>query len=231
VPLPSDLVVVSVSGSFPLIDGEPQDGYVTFDPGTPLRDTTGAVILAGAATAQVRGSVMIPISLPATDNATLSPSGWAYSVTVHLGGSTQSYTFALASSLSPTVDLSQLVNIAPPPPPTAFTAGNTWTGTQVFAGSPPMQVPGGAGVGEVLTSDASGNATWQAPTGGGGGGGISPPVGDLGGTAFNPTVRSTHLTSALPVAQGGTGAITAGAALTSLGAASASGLTAETTRA
>ena len=101
-PLPSDLAVVLVTGSFPQIDGEPQDGYVTFDPGTVLRDFTGAVILAGAATAQVRGSVMIPVDLPATDNATLSPGPgtWAYAVTVHLGGSTQSYTFALASSSS-----------------------------------------------------------------------------------------------------------------------------------
>jgi len=172
-PLPSDLAVVLVTGSFPQIDGEAQDGTVTFDPGTVLRDSTGQVILDGAATAQVRDSVMIPISLPATDNATLSPGPgtWAYAVTVHLGGSTQSYTFALASSLSPTVDLSELVNIAPPPPPTAFTASNSWTATQVFAGNPPLQVLTGAVIGDVLTSDASGNVSWQAPTGGGGSGG------------------------------------------------------------
>ena len=37
------------------------------------------------------------------------------------------------------------------------------------------------------------------------GGGISPPAGDIGGTTADPTVVSTHLTSPLPVAQGGTG--------------------------
>ena len=39
----------------------------------------------------------------------------------------------------------------------------------------------------------------------GGGGGITPPAGDIGGTTASPTVVDTHLTSPLPVAQGGTG--------------------------
>jgi hypothetical protein len=42
-------------------------------------------------------------------------------------------------------------------------------------------------------------------------------AGDLGGTAAAPQVTATHLTSALPMAQGGTGATTAAAALTALG--------------
>lgn len=42
--------------------------------------------------------------------------------------------------------------------------------------------------------------------------------GDLGGTYPSPTVTQTHLSAPLPVAQGGTGAATAGAALTALGA-------------
>ena len=176
-PLPSDLTLVTISAQFPLIDGEPQDGTVTFDPGTVLQDATGQVILSGAATAQVRDSVMIPVSLPATDNPTLSPGPgqWAYTVTVHVGGQSQSYTVALASSLAPSVDLSGLVTITPPPPPSGFAASNTWTGTQVFQGNPPLQVPAGAVIGDVLTSDAAGNVTWQAPTGGvgSGGGGIT----------------------------------------------------------
>src|ERR1039457_2214357 len=65
----------------------------------------------------------------------------------------------------------------------------------------------------------------------GGGGGISPPAGDIGGTTGTPTVTATHLSAALPVNQGGTNATTAGAALTSLGAAAASALTTETSRA
>ena len=37
------------------------------------------------------------------------------------------------------------------------------------------------------------------------GGTLTPPVGDIGGTTSAPTVVSTHLTAALPTAQGGTG--------------------------
>ena len=41
-------------------------------------------------------------------------------------------------------------------------------------------------------------------------GGITPPAGDIGGTTASPTVVSTHLTSPLPVAQGGTGTASPG---------------------
>ena len=42
-------------------------------------------------------------------------------------------------------------------------AGDTATGTIVFDGTPPVQIPAGAATGDVLTSDGSGNATWQVP--------------------------------------------------------------------
>ena len=42
-------------------------------------------------------------------------------------------------------------------------------------------------------------------------------AGDLGGTAASPQVTATHLSSALPIAQGGTGGTSAAAALTALG--------------
>ena len=51
----------------------------------------------------------------------------------------------------------------------------------------------------------------------GSGGGITPPAGDIGGTTAAPTVVSTHLSAALPIAQGGTAATTAAAALADLG--------------
>lgn len=46
--------------------------------------------------------------------------------------------------------------------------------------------------------------------------GVLQLAGDLGGTASSPTVVSTHLTSALPLAQGGTGQATASAAYNAL---------------
>jgi hypothetical protein len=47
--------------------------------------------------------------------------------------------------------------------------------------------------------------------------GIVQLANDLGGTAAAPTVIATHLTSALPIAQGGTAAVTQSAAQTNLG--------------
>jgi hypothetical protein len=47
--------------------------------------------------------------------------------------------------------------------------------------------------------------------------GVVELTNDLGGTAAAPTVIATHLTSALPIAQGGTAAVTQSAAQTNLG--------------
>lgn len=60
-------------------------------------------------------------------------------------------------------------------------------------------------------------------TAGLGGGGINPPAGDIGGTVTAPTVVSTHLSAALPIAQGGTGQTAQQAALDALAGAVTSG--------
>lgn len=52
------------------------------------------------------------------------------------------------------------------------------------------------------------HARYVLLNGSSGGGGITPPVGDIGGTAGAPTVVSTHLAAPLPVNQGGTGSTT-----------------------
>jgi hypothetical protein len=52
---------------------------------------------------------------------------------------------------------------------------------------------------------------------------LAPPAGDIGGTAADPEVVSTHLAAPLPVAQGGTGSATGAAAVVALGAAALTG--------
>jgi hypothetical protein len=42
-------------------------------------------------------------------------------------------------------------------------AGDTATGTIVFTGTPPLQIPAGAATGDLLTSDSDGNASWAPP--------------------------------------------------------------------
>jgi Major tropism determinant N-terminal domain/Pectate lyase superfamily protein len=70
-----------------------------------------------------------------------------------------------------------------------------------------ITVTGTPSSGQVLTATSSTAADWAAPTGTGGSSGTpsGSAGGDLGGTYPNPTVVATHLASALPINQGGTG--------------------------
>lgn len=58
----------------------------------------------------------------------------------------------------------------------------------VFPGTAPLRIPGGAGVGKILTSDSSGNATWGAAGGSG-------SVTSVGLTSSNLTVTGSPITT------------------------------------
>ena len=87
-------------------------------------------------------------------------------------------------------------------------SGTTWTVTRGAESTTPVVHSAGFTIYQILTSGALATFTQAG-------------AGDIGGTGTAPTVVSTHLGAALPVNQGGTGAASAGAALTSLGAAPA----------
>jgi hypothetical protein len=46
-PIPGDLTTITVTASYPNIAGQSQTGHVSFDPGQPVADSTGKVILTG----------------------------------------------------------------------------------------------------------------------------------------------------------------------------------------
>lgn len=76
----------------------------------------------------------------------------------------------------------------------APTASPTFTGT---ATTPALKVTGGTpAAGKVLTSDASGNATWQTVSGGGGGGAVTTVAGRTGDVVI-AEADVTNLTSDL----------------------------------
>jgi hypothetical protein len=107
-PLPGDLTTITVTASYPNIAGQPQSGLVKFDPGQPVSDGTGKVILTGAVTCYVFNGIMQPVILPCTDNANISPTNFNYKVTETLGTNVRSYYIQLPHTLGSTVDLSSL---------------------------------------------------------------------------------------------------------------------------
>lgn len=197
--LPADLTTITVTGTYtpPYVGGPAPIGTVTVTLPSAVQDPAGQVILQpGTFPAPLNTAGGMSIQLVCTDNDTLDPENFRYLVTEQIPGLGRAYWIQLPSTLGATVDLSQLAPVSPPPSATAFASSNTWTGTQTWAGSPPMIVPGGAD-GDVLTLDADGNVTPQ-PGGGGGGGDVdSVTAGDdsitIGGTGTQPTVETGRL--------------------------------------
>lgn len=111
-PLPGDLATITVTGTFLDPAGNPASGTVTFDPGTvTLTDATGHAILAAPVTITLTASGQLSAVLPCTDNATLSPGPFTYTITAALEGMpAASYPGkALPRSLGATADLSALL--------------------------------------------------------------------------------------------------------------------------
>jgi hypothetical protein len=162
VALPSDLTSITVTGTYASITGAPLAGQVNFSLTTPVEDATGKVIFnAFTQSVTLSPAGTVSIVLPCTDNADLNPTNFTYLVTEVIPGLGRAYYVQLPHTLGSTVDLSALAPVSAPPAATAFASANTWTATQTFSGNPGFKVTTGAVSGDVLTSDASGNATWQ----------------------------------------------------------------------
>jgi hypothetical protein len=138
-PLPGDLTSITVTASYPNIAGQPQTGLVKFDPGQPVSDGTGKVILTGAVTCYVFNGVMQPVILPCTDNAGLNPTGFLYKITETLGTNVRSYSVYLPHTLGSTVDLSSLT----PQTAVSMVITNIDGGDAISGGVPAGSVDGG----------------------------------------------------------------------------------------
>lgn len=156
---------VTLTGTFPSADGKPVSGQVSFTPSAQILDSHDVVIIPQVpVTRSLDSNGSFSVSLIPTDAPGLTPTGWTYTITIHLGGgSPVSYPILLPSSPNP-VDLETISPAVPQPAVTQYVqvGGGTMTGTLNLNAAPPLHIGAGASSGYVLTSDASGNASWSA---------------------------------------------------------------------
>lgn len=103
------LAVVTVNGTFVYTNsGKIPTGYVSFVPNAIVLDpTNGNVRVVFPIRVPLDGAGKISANLVATDNAGLSPSGWAYDVHIHVGATADDFVTFIPSAPNP-VDLSTL---------------------------------------------------------------------------------------------------------------------------
>jgi hypothetical protein len=244
VPFPSDITTITVTGTYTDVEGNDASGTVTFAPTSTLTDTSGEVIFTQAPITLTLASGAFSVLLPCTDNEAVRPTPFEYLVTVAVPYASQApFAVSVPSTLGPSVDLSALWPIPVPAQPVNGIYVISVNGQSGSAQVAPYNLPGTGAATRYAGATTSGHpasgvfaagdyvvdqtgvfwicvapgtpGTW-AEVGGAGGGGIDPPAGDIGGSAALPTVVSTHLAAALPLAQGGTGQASAQAAMNAL---------------
>ena len=146
-PLPSNLQTITLTGTYLDSTGAALSGTISFTPPPELVDVATAIMYAAPVTANLDSSGHFSVTLICTDNSTLAPAGWGYTVQEAIKGN-RSYTIYVPHTYGSTVDISSLVPLpdltgAPVPTTVAAVApgygalayNQTWTGNQTFDGT------------------------------------------------------------------------------------------------
>lgn len=113
---PTGWDLVNVTGTYVARDGVPCAGSVTFSsPQLVLR--SGIIVPAADIVFTLDANGSFTGQIPATDDPNANPSGWVYTVTENVPGGRQGYLIS-APHTSPGIDLSTVVPIGMPMPPT-----------------------------------------------------------------------------------------------------------------
>ena len=139
----------TITGTYVGLDGTPFVGTVTFTPAPPsiLDASTMTVIIPATLTATLDVNGHFSITVPATDDPDINPTGWTYQVSENFVGGRK---YSIFAPLGTTVDLSA---VAPVPPA---------DGTPIIVG--PAGPPNTLAIGAVSYATApSASITGTAP--------------------------------------------------------------------
>lgn len=191
-PLPSGLATVTVTGTYKHPDGTPFVGRLTFRP-EPAILTSGAygTLVLGTVDAVLDTNGAFTVTLLATDDPDITPTGWTYRVTERWNSAPgRNYPLALPAA-APAVDIADVA-------PTAPSEGEYVVVTGPAGPEGPQGDPGPSG-----TTGATGPAGAPGPTGATGAVGATgatgatgpqPPLGAAGAGA-TIALRSTDPTT------------------------------------
>lgn len=173
--LPGNLNTITLTGTYLDSTGAPETGTISFVPPPELVDINTAIMYSKAVTATLDMSGSFSVTLICTDNPTLLPVGWSYTVTENISG-TRSYSIYLPSSLGSSTDISGRVPLptltggSPLTPTSAVAPGyaalaynNTFTGTNTFSG--PIIFSGSASAANALIPTGVKTANYTAVAG------------------------------------------------------------------
>jgi lysophospholipase L1-like esterase len=105
---------VTLTGTYTKADGTADSGKVYITPSTkPILDATGNTIIVGPLTVTLDANGHFSVTLPATDDATLNPTGFGYTLVAALrSGTLPEVSFALPAATA-TVDMADITPVDP----------------------------------------------------------------------------------------------------------------------
>jgi hypothetical protein len=144
---PNDVVTRNVTGKYVTGAGLAAKGRVTFTPTARVVDIDDNIIIEDTITAVLDSSGEFLLELPTTDNALLSPTGWAYSVGIYIHGvKTQKFYAILPIGDGSDVNINKVLSGSTPiqgittPLSTRGPAGPRGPGTLVGEGPPTSSI-------------------------------------------------------------------------------------------